>query len=82
MKEGGKVEFTCLTKGRVMWYKEKGVFIPNPKPKPLHVGKVFVIESVKESDKGYYQCHGLNENEDEFHGRVQLKVECMFLKHN
>ena len=72
---GEIAEFMCFSSGYVNWYKETGLFIPYPRPNTLFKGRAFVIKHVKLSDKGFYHCHGINDQNEEFHGRVQLIVE-------
>jgi len=77
-KEGNTIEFRCISKKEPLWYKESGIFIPSPKPKPFRKGGILIIEKVKGTDRGFYQCHGNNNQDDEFHARVELIVEGKF----
>ena len=78
MKEKSDGKFTCQSSSVAYWYYNENDPLPHNAKRQIDSSLTF--SSVKKQNRGYYECHGKTNSQENFKARGLLKIKRKFYK--
>ena len=69
--EGENVNLLCTSSSKVIWYYNDGSLPNNAK---YDTNTDLVIKNIVKANEGTYECRGMTEKKEQFHGKIIIHV--------